>query len=129
MVDVTQDFDLFATALRTLVPIFDRSGIRWKNVGQYDEFYHIADGLFSGLITSKFSDDERYSSKFEPYAYCMKKDGVARFIVTDVDTGDDIGDFVRFVSNILPFDSIEVDNSRELVTIPFSMEKFRIVTE
>lgn len=129
MVDVTEDFDLFSTALRILVPIFDRSGIQWRNEGQYDEFYDITDGLFRGIVISKFSEDERYSLLFEPYVYAMKKSHVARFIVSDVKTGNKMGEFKRFISGKFPFDSIEIDSDGELIAREFSLDKIRISTE
>jgi hypothetical protein len=129
MIDVTDDFYLFSDALRSLVPIMERSGIQWRNDGQYDEFYYIADGLFRGLIISKFSDDQRYCSIFEPYVYAMKKPGVARFIVLDTETGDKVGEFRRFISSSIPFDVIEIDSDKGLITREFSSDKIRISTE
>ena len=129
MIDVTEDFYLFSAALRSLVPIMDRSGIQWRNDGQYDEFYDIADGLFRGLIISKFCDDEKCRSIFESYVYAMKKPNVARFMVLDAETGDRVGEFRRFISVTLPFDSIEIDSNRGLITREFSPGKIRISTE
>lgn len=129
MVDVTEDFDSFSASLRLLVPIMDRSGIQWRNEGQYDEFYNIADGLFRGLVISKFAEDERYTALFEPYVYAMTKSGVASFVVSDAKTGNKIGYFMRFISGELPFDSIEIDSDGELIVRTFSSDETRISTE
>lgn len=109
--EVSNLMELFRSSLTALVPVFQKTDLKWDMLENHDEFFTLSESLFKMIVVSKFeaiAESKNTECKpFSNYGYYHKSMQDLNFIeVTSEEAPNAILVFNFISSKDKPFDTI-----------------------
>lgn len=132
---VNDSFDLFKSALSALVPVFQKTDIKWHQLEEHDEFFEFSDALFRIFVVKSleiFADNNAIEIKeFVKYGFYHKILSDKSYIsVQPKDSDSNEYAFNYLGSKDKPFDTVycfKLDSSGKVIeqNISFLLDEVR----
>ena len=132
-------FKNFHETLLSMIPIFEKCGIKWQDEQQFDDFEGITEALYRWIVIFKIenliNDKFGFLPAFPPYGFNYKDLSKMSFIDVAMEQFKEKGHlvFLSFCSKELPFDSVYCNKSNDIfkvvekgIIVPINSISFRL---